>query len=239
MKTLLVLAGGFGTRLRSLVSDVPKPLAPVAKKPFIVHLIDHWLKQGVRDFVFLLHYEAQQIEEVLKTVATEKKALDARFITVTEDNPLGTGGSILNAIHEFGIKNDFLVANADTWVESGLKDISEQSPCVLGAIRVANSGRYGSLSLNGDAISNFEEKSIMPSTEGVYVNSGLYHLTPSIFGGFLRGTNFSLENDVFPYLASVGKLRAVKLSANFIDIGVPEDYLRFCRWVEQGKKDEL
>lgn len=57
MKPLMVLAGGYGTRLRSLVSDVPKPLAPVLNKPFVEYLIDSWVKQGVEDFIFLLHYK--------------------------------------------------------------------------------------------------------------------------------------------------------------------------------------
>ena len=243
MKTLLVLAGGFGTRLRSIVSDVPKPLAPVAEKPFIVHLIDHWLDQGVRDFIFLLHYEAHQIETVLGQVAAENKALNARFRIIIEEAPLGTGGSILNAIYEFGIDNDFLVANADTWLESGVQDISEKTPCVLAAISVQNSERYGSLELSGGIITNFQEKSKSKSksksNEETYVSSGLYHLTPSIFSGFVRGSNFSLEEDVFPALVSIGQLSVVKVSGNFIDIGVPGDYLKFCKWMELGKKDEL
>ena len=65
MKPLIVLAGGFGTRLRSVISDVPKPLAPVAGHPFIVYLLRHWVDQGVKDFIFLLHYEASQIEDKL------------------------------------------------------------------------------------------------------------------------------------------------------------------------------
>ena len=241
MKTLLVLAGGFGTRLRSIVSDVPKPLAPVAEKPFIVHLIDHWLDQGVRDFIFLLHYEAHQIETVLGQVAAENKALNARFRVIIEEAPLGTGGSILNAIYEFGINDNFLVANADTWLESGVQDISVKTPCVLAAISVQNSERYGLLELNGRKITNFQEKSKSKSqaNEEVYVNSGLYHLTPSIFSGFTRGSNFSLEEDVFPVLVSIGQLSVVKVSGNFIDIGVPEDYLKFCKWMELGKKNEL
>lgn len=237
MKTLLVLAGGFGTRLRSIVSDVPKPLAPVAEKPFIVHLIDHWLNQGVKDFIFLLHYEAHQIETVLGQVAADNKALNARFRIIIEEAPLGTGGSVLNAIYEFGIDDDFLVANADTWLESGVQDISEKTPCALAAISVQNSERYGSLELSGETITSFQEKS--KSKEDTYVSSGLYHLTPSIFSGFIRGSNFSLEEDVFPALVSIGQLSVLKVSGNFIDIGIPEDYLKFCKWMESGKKDEL
>ena len=71
------------------------------------------------------------------------------------------------------------------------------------------------------------------------MSSGLYHLTPSIFSGFARGSNFSLEEDVFPVLVSMEKLSAVKVSGNFIDIGIPEDYLKFCKWMDLGQKDEL
>tara|TARA_B100000886_G_scaffold200297_1_gene138226 strand:+ start:868 stop:1587 length:720 start_codon:yes stop_codon:yes gene_type:complete len=239
LKTLLVLAGGFGTRLRSVVSDVPKSLAPVAEKPFIVHLIDHWLDQGVRDFVFLLHYKADQIEAVLGKVAAENETSNVRFRIIMEDIPLGTGGSVLNAINEFGIDHDFLVANADTWLESGVQEISMLPPCVLAATRVKNSERYGFLELSGETITNFLEKPKSQSNEEVYVNSGLYHLTPSIFSRFARGANFSLEEDVFPFLVSIGQLSVVKVSGSFIDIGVPGDYLKFCKWMELGQKDEL
>ena len=238
-KPLMVLAGGFGTRLQSLVSDVPKPLAPVAGRPFIAYLIDHWLAQGVRDFIFLLHHEAHQIESVVRHISTDNVALNARFKVLTEGEPLGTGGAILNAICEYGIDHDFLVANADTWLETGVRDVSERNPCVLAATRVENTNRFGSLSLEDDTVTNFVEKSGAQSTEEVYVNSGLYHLTPSIFGDFVRGNRFSLEEDVLPELASTGKLKVVKVKGNFIDIGIPEDYLKFCRWMELGQKDEL
>ena len=103
MKSLVVLAGGFGTRLRSVVSDVPKPLAPVAGQPFIVHLIDHWVNQGVVDFIFLLHYEAEKIKRVLNELSGRDEFFGVTFRFVVETTPLGTGGAILNAIDCFGI----------------------------------------------------------------------------------------------------------------------------------------
>ena len=90
MKPLLILAGGFGTRLRSLVSDVPKPLAPVAGRPFIVHLIEHWVAQGVKDLVFLLHYEAEQIEDMLDNLSRLPEFSEIQFKVVVEELPLGT-----------------------------------------------------------------------------------------------------------------------------------------------------
>ena len=68
-----------------------------------------------------------------------------------------------------------------------------------------------------------------------YVNSGLYHLLPDVFDGFKLGSNFSIETDVFPKLVERQQLSVIKLAENFIDIGVPEDYLKFCNWIEKGK----
>ena len=104
---MFVLAGGFGTRLRSVVSDVPKPLAPVAGKPFISYLIAHWIEQGINDFVFLLHYEAGQIEAVLESMSADPKFSDVNFRAITEEIPLGTGGSLLHAIKKLGTKDGY------------------------------------------------------------------------------------------------------------------------------------
>ena len=237
MKTLFVLAGGFGTRLRSLVADVPKPLAPVHDRPFIAHLITHWAKQGVTDFVFLLHYEAHQIELVLQQLADDPKFSGVHFRTVVENKPLGTGGAVLNAIAYLEMTDSFLVVNADTWLGSGMEILSRSLPCSLAAVKVPNTQRYGSLSFKGAKINRFEEKA--NSSGAGYVNSGLYHLLPEIFDGFEAGAKFSLEEDVFPELVSREKLGFVKLETSFIDIGIPKDYLKFCNWIKLGRSYEL
>lgn len=237
MRTLVVLAGGFGKRLRSLVSDVPKPLAEVVGRPFIWHLINHWIAQGIKDFIFLLHYESDQISKFLSNIFDDPKFLDVKYKVITEEIPLGTGGSILNAIQELDMKDSFLVANADTWLGCGISELCLTSPCSLAAVKVHNSQRYGSLSFEGAKISQFQEKS-ESSSEG-YISSGYYHLRPDIFDEFENGTNFSLEEDIFPKLVKDESLAFIKLDTSFIDIGIPEDYLRFCKWVELGRKNDL
>ena len=237
MKPLMVLAGGFGTRLRSVVSDVPKPLAPVAGQPFIVHLIDHWVNQGVVDFIFLLYYEAEKIKRVLSELSGRDEFFGVTFRFVVESTPLGTGGAILNAIDCFGISKGFLVANADTWLGFGVKQLANSKCSALVAVNVPNSKRYGSLKFEGDKICAFGEK--LDTVDSGYVNSGLYYLLPEAFDGFEVGSEFSIENEVFPRLVSERQLGAVKLDSNFIDIGIPEDYLRFCKWVELGRESEL
>ena len=234
---MFVLAGGFGTRLRSVVSDVPKPLAPVAGKPFISYLIAHWIEQGINDFVFLLHYEAGQIEAVLESMSADPKFSHVNFRAITEEVPLGTGGSLLHAIKKLGVKDSFLVANADTWLGSGVNELCGVLPCTLTAVNVPNSQRYGTLQFEGTKITLFEEKS--SSVKKGFVNSGLYHLTPEIFDGEEIGSSFSLEDRIFPRLVASRALSLVKLDDSFIDIGVPSDYLKFCDFIESGRKNEI
>ena len=234
---LFVLAGGFGTRLRSIVSDVPKPLAPVMGEPFIAHLIVHWMDQGVKDFVFLLHYEAPKIKRLLKQMSYSSKFSGVTFKTITEDVPLGTGGSVLNAIKKLNFEESFLVANADTWLGSGLSILLKESPCALAVVEVPNCQRYGSVIIEDALITKFKEKS--DSIGQGYISSGLYHLTPSAFNGLAAGDSFSLEEIVFPKLVAKGQLSAVKLDVSFIDIGIPDDYLKFCNWMKLGKNTNL
>lgn len=234
MQTLFVLAGGFGTRLRPLVSDVPKPLAPVAGRPFLMHLIDNWVAQGVKEFVFLLHHEAARFQELLNNISDYPEFSGVNFRWIVEGTPLGTGGSVLNAIKELGIKESFLIANADTWLQSGIADLSGEAPNIIASVGVPNCQRYGALKFDGDRLIAFVEKSRVQGWG--YVSSGLYHLHPNVFDSFEVGSFFSIEEDVFPGLVLSGQLRSIELSTEFIDIGVPEDYLNFCKVMELRRK---
>ena len=236
MKTLLVLAGGFGTRLRGLVSDVPKPLAPVSGKPFIVHLIERWVEQGVKEFVFLLHFESYLIEHVLRDISKTEYFRDIKINVIVEEKPLGTGGSVWHAIKTLGITESFLVVNADTWLSKGISEINNSLPNTIGAVEANDCSRYGALVVNDGIVQEFLEKSESVG-EGL-INAGMYHLSPSIFEDCPENSSFSLESKIFPNVIKNGILGVVEMDADFIDIGVPEDYLKFCRWMELGEKFE-
>ena len=237
MKPILVLAGGFGSRLKSVVSDVPKPLAPVCGKPFLIYLIEHLVSQGAKEFVLLLHYEAKLIKSVVGEVFDENNMDGVTITSIVEDRPLGTGGSIINAINTLNINEPFMVVNADTWLGGGLKQVSLSSPNSIAAVKVTDCSRYGGLVVKGIKIERFLEKE--SSHNSGLINAGLYHLSPDIFTAFLGKTIFSLEKDVFPSVAENEMFSAIQVDADFIDIGVPEDYFRFCRWIESGKNIEL
>lgn len=233
---LLVLAGGFGTRLQSVVADVPKALAPVGNMPFLYLQLEHWIAQGVRSFVFLLHHQADLIIGFLKT---EQIGLlkDCEIQWLVEPNPMDTGGAIANAIEQLNFSGDFLVTNADTWLGTGIQELWQAGLSSIAVVKVEDAGRYGNVQFDDkNLITSFNEKSSM--TRAGWINAGLCHLNAELFKEWNHEA-FSLERISFTMLAAQGKLKAVPLNTNFIDIGVPEDYFRFCRWIEFEKKEVM
>ncbi|RJX30682.1 MAG: hypothetical protein C4516_07900 [Oxalobacter sp.] len=235
MTHLLVLAGGFGTRLRSAVADVPKPLAPVARQPYLHYLNQHWLDQGVTEMTYLLHYRSDTIETFLQE-QQDSGSLNIPVNTVVEPEPMGTGGAIAFALRALNIEGDFLVANADTWLGSGVRAVAAEKYPAMAIVWVPNTERYGCVEIGDGHIARFCEKN--ESKGAGWINAGLYRLHSKMFSTW-DGMPFSLERDVFPSLAERGVLNAVQVDGEFIDIGVPEDYFRFCRWIESGKKESL
>ena len=233
---LLILAGGFGTRLRSAVSDVPKPLAPVGNNPFLRYLIDQWIAQGVRNMIFLLHHQAALIENYLAAEKAGGLLNGCEIRTVIEEQPLGTGGSVAYAAGRCELKSSFLVVNADTWLGSGIHRMCDASSPSLAVVHVDNSERYGSVQVDKNMVLSFREKQ---QTAGAgWINAGLYHLHAELFRSW-DGKPFSLERELFTNLAAESRLHAVSLETQFIDIGIPEDYYRFRRWIESGKEGVL
>lgn len=230
MKPLLILAGGFGTRLKSVISDVPKPLAPIGDSPFLKLLIENWMSQGIREMYFLIHYEADQIISFLESINKKSKFKCVKFHFCIEDVPLGTGGAILNAINFFGLNESFLVSNADSWLGGGIKELEGANYPAIGAVKVLDPRRYGILKIKQNRVIYFCEKDISVEKHPSYINSGLYHLHPENFKNYHLGHSFSLETDFFPELIKEGcYLKAVKLNDSFIDIGVPSDYFEFIK----------
>lgn len=229
---LLVLAGGFGTRLKSILPNTPKVMAPIGKKPFLYYQIENWSNQGIKSFIFLLHYQAEQIirycEDFLKKIF-----LDCNFKYIIEDKPLGTGGAIAFAVNSLNLKSNFLVINADTWLSDGLAEMKNSLSPAIGIIQLNNTKRYGNIIINNNnVIKNFSEK--LPykyKKHDIWINSGLYHFNPNLFK-HLKNNSFSLEKDFITSMVKQNVVRAIKLNLldEFIDIGVPNDYNRFCEW---------
>lgn len=233
---LLVLAGGFGTRLSSVVSDVPKALAPINGVPFLQLQLQHWLKQGLREFTFLLYHQADQIIHFLKQQQLELLK-DCKLDWVIEPIPLDTGGAVANAVQKLNFEGNFLITNADTWLGSGVHELTQSKPPSMAVVNFADVSRYGQVhfDLKNNVIS-FDEKKAVPS-EG-WINAGMYYFSSNFFENW-DGKPFSLERDFFKALLKKRYLKAIPLDTDFIDIGVPEDYRFFCDWVESGSLERL
>lgn len=235
-RPLIVLAGGFGTRLRSVVSSVPKPLAPVGGRPFIHYLLKQWVQAGIGEFIFLLHHQASLIQEYLHGEHQSGILRNCSIGNIVEDEPLGTGGAVAHAVKKQVLNGSFFVANADTWLGYGVEAVNDAGTPALAVVRVENTERYGSVDVDAGMVSAFREKE--QSSGAGMINAGLYHLHAELFSAW-QGNAFSLEQELFPRLAQEKRLKAVTINSDFIDIGVPEDYHRFCRWIESGRKGPL
>ena len=227
---LLVLAGGFGTRLQSVVSDVPKALAPVGSVPFLRLQLENWIFQGIRSFVFLLHHQSDLIIAYLRSEqASLLKGCEVQWLVETK--PMGTGGAVAHAVLQLRLSGSFLVANADTWLGTGIAGVSGARAPAMAVVRVGDAGRYGRVQVDDQSnITAFHEKSTVGGIG--LINAGLCHLDARFFQSWNQKP-FSLEQVSFPAMAAEGLLKAVVLNTEFIDIGIPEDYRKFCEWAQR------
>jgi D-glycero-alpha-D-manno-heptose 1-phosphate guanylyltransferase len=230
---LLVLAGGFGTRLKTAVADLPKALAPVGGLPFLHLQIENWVSQGLREFIFLLHHQADQLIDFLGTEAC--RLLDGCNVGwVIEAIPMDTGGAVAHAVKACDLSGDFLLINADTWLGGGISEMAQSVAPAIAVVNSPNVSRYGQVHFDDEKrIIAFTEKKAQ-HTSG-WINAGLCRLNADLFERW-DGQPFSLERNLFPALVQNRLLSAVPLRTDFIDIGVPSDYAEFIRWVESGRR---
>jgi D-glycero-alpha-D-manno-heptose 1-phosphate guanylyltransferase len=221
VQEMIVLAGGFGTRIQSVAAGVPKVLLPVAGRPFLSHLIDFFRMQGIARFVFSLHYKAEVIEQYLKE---EYPTLD--YATAIEDHPLGTGGAIRLALQKTK-SNHVIITNGDTLFKVDLpmfirQHLSASAECSLALKPVTDAGRYGSVIINQKhQILSFSEKGL----EGpALINGGLYLLDKTKFFQRSFPQRFSFEKDYLQSATSSVFFYGFQHDAYFVDIGIPNDY---------------
>ncbi len=221
----IVLAGGLGTRLRSAVPDRPKCLAPVGDRPFLEFQLRALAAQGFGHFLLSLGHLAEMGEAAAGTFE-----VDARIECVVESAPLGTGGAVLHAMR-YARLTDAAVVNGDTYIDADLSALLEPLAAPLGevfrmaAIAVEDRARYGGIEVDGPNVLAFVEQG---HTGPGLINAGVYHLSMAAFEGFEPGTAFSMETQVMPAVLRRRVRRAAVVAGEFIDIGIPQDYKRFC-----------
>ena len=220
--SVIILAGGMGTRLKDVINDLPKPMAPVGEKPFLEYLILQLVRWGLRDIILSVGYK----QEVIKAYFGNGERWGVNIRYAVENLPLGTGGAIREAML-LTTADSVMVMNGDSFVNldvSAFWDFHNKKWAIfsLALVNMDDTGRYGMIEIDANGrVLAFKEKQV--NGPGL-VNSGVYLLNRNALEYFPSSGVVSLENDVLPYL--VGKnMFALPSSVFFIDIGIPEDYL--------------
>jgi len=227
IKEAIILAGGLGTRLRPVVSDIPKCMAPVAGKPFLHYVISSLQENGIENFIFSVGYMHETIEAWLQNNYSK-----LNYTISLEEEPLGTGGAIKLACSK-ALGKDVMVANGDTIFKINCDLLSQfhkekNAACTLSLKPMVNFDRYGVVELNEDgSVKSFKEKQWYQSG---LINGGVYALNVEQFSKENLPQKFSFEKDyleknVFPVHQNP-KLYGIIQDEYFIDIGIPEDYER-------------
>lgn len=219
---VIVLAGGFGTRLRGTVDTVPKPLAPVAQRPFLAWVLDTLADQGLRRVVLATGYRGDQIESTLGKVWRGMSLDYSR-----EPQPLGTGGAIALAMRQI-LGDTCFVLNGDTWLvldyAAFARDVAGAGAMLGVALaEVPEVSRYGSARLDGMRVIGFDEKG---GRGPGFINAGVYWMRREVLGDQVPGSAFSFERDVLLPAVSREAVVGYSHTRGFIDIGVPEDFHR-------------
>jgi len=219
----IILAGGLGTRLRKILNDQPKPMAPVAGRPFLEYLILQLRQRGLTDIVLCIGYLGEQVKRYFR----DGSKWGVSISYSEEKKPLGTAGAVKLA-EKLVQEENFLVMNGDSFLDIDLNKLidyhlGERALATIALAEVGDPTRYGAVEINEKGeIKSFVEKG--ECSESKLVNGGVYVFNKEIFNYIPEGKT-SLEKEVFPKL--VGKrFYGMPVKGFFIDIGVPEDYKR-------------
>lgn len=216
----IILAGGLGTRLKHLVPDLPKPMAPVAGRPFLAYILDSLAQNGFSSIVLSVGYKYEKIEAYFG-----RQYLGLKIEYSIEKEPLGTGGAIKKSL-ELCDSEEVFILNGDTYFALNFAEMEKlhrekKSNFTMALKPMENYERYGSVEFDSDRIIRFKEKK--PTQLGT-INGGIYLLQPSILQLSDFSSKFSFEQDFLE--KKVDSIRLVPFVSNayFIDIGIPEDY---------------
>lgn len=225
LNTAIILAGGMGTRLKTIISDLPKPMAPIMNVPFLTYQLNYLKHFGIKKVIFSVGYLSEKI------IAHYNQSFENISIKYSiEKNPLGTGGGIRMAMSN--LKEDLvLILNGDSFFDLDLEQfynlhLEQKSDFSLALRYVNNSERYGNIEFNSShQITSFIEKNQL--NQSGYINAGVYILSKKLY---LQNTkpdiNFSIEKDFFEKQLNQLIIKGFEFKDYFIDIGIPEDYLK-------------
>lgn len=215
----IVLAGGFGTRLKHVISDVPKPMAPVDKEPFLKYILEYLMLNGITRVIIATGYKAEIIQNYF---GNDFKGME--IVYSHESIPLGTGGAIKQALEKCKEK-DVVVCNGDTLYKVDVRDMMSfhyemHSALTLAVKPMQHFERYGAVVVKNGIVQSFEEKK---KVDAGLINGGVYIIDRYLLAD-IGSKVFSFEKAILEDKSIT--VYAYESSGYFIDIGVPEDYYK-------------
>lgn len=219
--TAAILAGGFGTRLKTAVPDRPKILAEVNGRPFLCHLLDELHAGGIRDVVLCTGFRSEQVAEA---IGDRYKGIAVRYSV--EGEPLGTGGALRNALPLLSSET-VLVANGDSFLKADLREFLAlhrrlKSDASLVLAQVADASRFGLIEIDdAGRVLRFIEKD--GNHAPGWINAGVYLFSRERIASIPGGRFVSLEKEIIPGWIGKG-FNAMRVNSGFLDIGTPESY---------------
>jgi D-glycero-alpha-D-manno-heptose 1-phosphate guanylyltransferase len=222
-KEAIILAGGFGTRLQSVLADIPKCMAPVNGKPFLTYILDYLITQKISKVILSVGFRK---EHIINYFGDNYNSI--AIVYAIENEPLGTGGAIKLAMNQVTGKSVF-VLNGDTHFIPDLELMHEtheksSADITIAVKQMLETDRYGTVELDKNAaIIHFKEKE--PNMGTGLINGGIYLINRHVLDAFGE-KRFSLEQVVFKKSTYSLKMQAFRTDAFFLDIGIPDDYTK-------------
>ncbi len=232
----VIMAGGEGSRLRPLTSNLPKPMIPLANRPMMEHVVGLLRKHGFDEIVVTVAYRANAI----RTYFGDGSEYGVRMVYATEESPLGTAGSVLNARDE--LDERFLVISGDVLTDIDLSKIvavheKAGALATIGLVRVENPLEFGIVITREDgSIERFLEKPTWGQVFSDTINTGIFVLEPEIFDHIPSGRPVDFSAEVFPALLEAGAPIFGSVGEGYWeDVGTLEAYVRAHKDILDGK----
>ena len=220
----IILAGGLGTRLRDVVKDIPKPMAPINETPFLHYLFEWLSNYPVNNVLLSVGYKSETISNYFNT---NYKGISIKY--ANENMPLGTGGAIKYALSKT-VEDNILIINGDTYFPININRFAQfhqtnKSDISIALKHMTDFDRYGSVQILNHKIITFNEKQHLK--EGL-INGGIYMINKKAIDFNYLPDNFSFETEILEKYVDKGSINGMIFNETFIDIGVPEDYKKAC-----------
>jgi mannose-1-phosphate guanylyltransferase len=224
LRKALVMAGGFGTRMKELTRDTPKPMLPLQGRPILEYSVDLCKRYGINDIAISIFHMGDKIKQHFGN----GEDFGVNILYVEEETPLGTGGAL--RLFEHWLNEPFMMCNADELKDINLEEMYKHHVLSGGIATIAlteveDPTQYGVVDIKGNQIRRFVEKPSKEEAPSNFINAGLYIINPEAIKLIPEGFTM-VEKDLFPLLASMGKLNGFKFTGQWFDTGTHERYTK-------------